>query len=61
MFGAMNRAAERWRSIEVTDFERHRLEAVRQDLTHEYEATTGLDKNPSCDGRSLENFRQAIE
>ena len=29
MFGAMIRAAERWRAVKVTEFERHQLAAVR--------------------------------
>ena len=38
MFGAMIRAAERWRAIKVTDFERRQMTAVRQDLDQEYDA-----------------------
>jgi hypothetical protein len=38
MFGAMIRAAERWRAIKVTDFERRQMAAVRQELDQEYEA-----------------------
>jgi len=38
MFGAMIRAAERWRAIRVTDFERRQMAAVRQELDQEYEA-----------------------
>ena len=37
MFGAMTRAAERWRRLRFTDFERRQIEAVRQDLHDEYE------------------------
>ena len=37
MFGAMIRAAERWRAIKLTDFERRQLAAVRQELDQEYE------------------------
>jgi hypothetical protein len=36
MFGAMIRAAERWRAIKVTDFERRQMAAVRQELDQEY-------------------------
>ena len=39
MFGAMTRAAERWRSIRFTEFERRQIAAVRQDLDAEYEAS----------------------
>ena len=38
MFGAMIRAAERWRAIKFTDFERRQIAAVRQDLDEEYQA-----------------------
>ena len=49
MFGAMIRAAERWRAIKVTDFERRQIAAVRQELDHEYEARNGLTPKPSAD------------
>ena len=47
--GAMGevRAAERWRAIKVTDFERRQMAAVRKELDHEYEAQSGLAKQPS--------------
>ena len=35
MFGAMIRAAERWRAIKVTDFERRQMADIRQELDHE--------------------------
>ena len=38
MFGAMIRAAERWRAIKFTDFERRQIAAVREDLDKEYQA-----------------------
>ena len=38
MFGAMTRAAERWRSIRFTEFERRQIDAVRQELDGDYEA-----------------------
>lgn len=38
MFGAMTRAAERWRSIRLTEFERRQIEAFRQELHAEYKA-----------------------
>jgi transposase-like protein len=44
MFGAMTRAAERWRSIRITEFERRQMAAFRQELDHDYEAAVGLDK-----------------
>jgi putative transposase len=47
MFGAMIRAAERWRAVKVTEFERRQLAAVKRDLDQEYEARTGLKTEPS--------------
>ena len=38
------RAAERWRAIEVSDFERRQMTAFRAELDHEYETQTGLAK-----------------
>ena len=46
MFGAMIRAAERWRAIKVSDLERRQMRAVREDLDHEYQAPDGL--NPTA-------------
>ena len=40
MFGALVRAAERWRGLRFTEFELRQLAAVRQDLDAEYEATS---------------------
>jgi putative transposase len=48
MFGAMIRAAERWRAIRVTDFERRQLIALRQELDQEYEARNGISSMPSA-------------
>ena len=50
MFGALIRAAERWRSVKVSDFERRQLAAVRKEIDQEYEAMAGLDAKPSKDG-----------
>lgn len=36
MFGAMTRAAERWRAIRFTEFERRQIDAVRKELADEY-------------------------
>ena len=47
MFAAMTRAAERWRAVKITDFERRQMKALRDELDHEYEARNGLDKNAS--------------
>ena len=43
MFGAMSRAAERWRSIRISEFERRQMAAFREELDHDYEAQVGLD------------------
>ena len=47
MFAAMTRAAERWRAVKVTDFERRQMAVLRQELDDEYEATIGLAKPAS--------------
>jgi putative transposase len=47
MYGAMIRAAERWRGLPVTDFERRQLEAVRTELHAEYQASIGRSTAPS--------------
>jgi putative transposase len=51
MFGAMIRAAERWRAIKITDFERRQMAAVRQELDQEYETRNGLASKPSAEAR----------
>ena len=48
MFGAMIRAAEHWRSIRITEFERHQMAAIREELDQEYEARSGLASKPSA-------------
>ena len=53
MFGAMIRAAERWRAIRMTDFERRQMAAVRAELDQEYEARNGLAAKPSADARRV--------
>ena len=45
MFGAMTRAAERWRSIRFTEFERRQIDAVRKELANEYKSA---DNTPSA-------------
>src|SRR5262249_2931362 len=42
MFGALIRAAERWRSVKITEFERRQLAAVREEIKQEYETIAGL-------------------
>jgi len=49
MFAAMTRAAERWRPIKISAFERRQMEAVRKELDQEYEAQSGLAKQSSKD------------
>ncbi len=49
MFGAMIRAAERWRAIRVTDFEHRQMEALRRELDQEYETRNGLTTKLSAD------------
>ena len=49
MFGALIRAAERWRSIKVTEFEHRQITAVRKELDQEYEAPVGLKTQLSKD------------
>jgi hypothetical protein len=47
MFAAMTRAAERWRAVKVTDFERRQMARLREELDHDYETQTGLKKGTS--------------
>ena len=39
MFGALIRAAERWRGLRFTEFELRQIAAVRKELDQEYEAS----------------------
>jgi putative transposase len=39
MFGALIRAADRWRGLRFTEFELRQITAVRKELDHEYEAS----------------------
>ena len=48
MFGAVIRAAERWRAIRVSELERRQMCAVREELDHEYEAQNGLGTKVSA-------------
>ena len=52
MFGALIRAAERWRSVKITEFERRQIAAIRNELDQEYEAAVGLNAKPSKDESS---------
>jgi transposase-like protein len=47
MFGALIRAADRWKSIKVTEFERRQLSAVKKELDQEYETQVDLNRRPS--------------
>jgi len=49
VFGALIRAAERWRSVKVTEFERRPMASVRKELDQEYEAMIRLNVKPSKD------------
>ena len=55
MFAAMTRAAERWRAIKITGFERRQMAALRQELYQEYEIQTGLAR-PTSKGASHDQF-----
>ena len=48
MFGAMIRAAERWRAIRVSELERRQMRAVREERDHECGAQNGLDAKTSA-------------
>jgi hypothetical protein len=47
--GALIRAAERWRSVKVTEFERRQMASVQKELDQEYEAMVDLNVKPSKD------------
>ena len=47
MFAAMTRAAERWRAVRITEFERCQMDALRDELDQEYEAENGLKRSAS--------------
>ena len=47
MFGAMIRAAERWRRVKITDLERRQMVAIKTELSQEYEAHIGGAKPTS--------------
>ncbi len=58
MFGALIRAAERWRSVKVTEFERRQLTSVRKELDQEYETMVGLNTRPSKDASPVKIIQQ---
>jgi hypothetical protein len=47
------RAAERWRSIKVTEFEHRQIAAVKKELDQEYEAQVGLKAKTSKDATQV--------
>ena len=51
MFGAMIRAAERWRAIRVSELERRQMRTVREELNREYGAQNGLGTKASAPAR----------
>ncbi len=51
MFSAMIRAAERWRALKITGFERRQMEALRRELNQSYEEENELNRKPSADMR----------
>jgi len=55
MFAAVTRAAERWRAVKVTDFERRQMMALREELDSEYEAQSGLAK-PTSKGNTAKKL-----
>ena len=56
MFGAMIRAAERWRAIRVSELERRQMRAVREELDHGYEAQNGLGTKASAPAHPAQSF-----
>ena len=48
MFGAMIRAAERWRRIVFTDFETRQITALRKQLEEDYRTANSLDTPSSA-------------
>jgi hypothetical protein len=53
IFSALTRAAERWRSVKVTEFERRQMAAARKELDQEYEAMVDLNAKPSKDAAQV--------
>jgi hypothetical protein len=47
MFGALIRAAERWRGLRFTEFELRQIAAVRNDLDAEYDGKVIRSGSPS--------------
>jgi hypothetical protein len=56
MFGALVRAAERWRGLPFTEFELRQLAAIREGLNREYEAAitpTARSSQPRFSSRNV--------
>ena len=51
IFGAMIRAAERWRAIKVGELKRRQMRAAREELDREYETANGLGTKASAPAR----------
>ena len=47
----MIRAAERWRALKITGFERRQMEALRRELDLNYEEENELNRRLSADMR----------
>ena len=60
-FGALIRAAERWRSVKVTEFERRQLTSVRKELDQEYETMVGLNTRPSKDASPVKISSSSVD
>jgi putative transposase len=60
MFSALIRAAERWRSIKVTDFQHRQIAVVKKELDQEYEAQVALKAKPQR-MRHCQNIQQCSD
>jgi hypothetical protein len=58
MFSALTRAAERWRSVKVTKFDRRQMAAVRKELDQECEAMVGTQCKAFKGCRLAQNIQQ---
>jgi hypothetical protein len=47
MYAALIRAAERWRGIKFTEFERRQLKAIRDEIDGDFGARNAPATNPS--------------
>jgi len=58
IFSALTRAAERWRSVKVTEFERRQMATVRKEPDQEYEAMVDLNAKPFKGAGPGQNIQQ---